>query len=70
MPLGIRVSRKETSANLGVAMGLVMGYYFLTVIVTWLENRPEWRPDILMWLPAVFFLALGTWLFRRVDAVR
>ena len=70
VPLGIRVSRQETSANLGVAMGLVMGYYFLTVIVTWLENRPELRPDVLMWLPAAIFMTLGVWLFRRVDAVR
>ena len=70
VPLGIRVSRKETSANLGVAMGLVMSYYVLTVAVTWLENRPELRPDILMWLPAGLFLTLGIWLFRRVDTVR
>ncbi len=33
VPLGIRVSRRETSANFGVAVLLVLGYYFLTVMV-------------------------------------
>ncbi len=67
VPLGIRVSRKETSANLGVALILVMAYYFLTIVVTWLEAQPAWRPDLLMWLPALLFMALGIWLFRRVE---
>ncbi|WP_221029849.1 LptF/LptG family permease [Actomonas aquatica] len=70
VPLGIKVSRKETSANLGIALLLVMGYYFLTVVVSWLEGRPALRPDLLMWLPAGLFLVLGVWLFRRVDTVR
>jgi lipopolysaccharide export system permease protein len=67
IPLGVRVSRKETSANLGVALLLVMGYYFLTVIVSWLEAKPELRPDLLMWLPAILFLGLGVRLFSRLD---
>ena len=67
IPLGVKVSRKETSANLGVALALVMGYYFLTVIVSWLEAKPELRPDLLMWLPAILFLALGARMFSRID---
>ncbi len=67
VPLGIRVSRSETSANLGVALLLVMGYYFLTIVVSWLEAKPAWRPDLLMWLPAAVFTGLGVWLFRRVE---
>lgn len=67
VPLGIKVSRRETSANLGVALLLVLGYYFLTVMVKWLDQHPEYRPDILFWLPNVLFLALGVWLIRRLD---
>jgi lipopolysaccharide export system permease protein len=67
VPLGIRVSRTETSANLGVALVLVMGYYFLTIIVSWLEAKPDLRPDLLMWLPAILFMSLGVWLFSRVE---
>lgn len=67
VPLGIKVSRRETSANLGIALVLVLGYYFLTVMVKWLDQNPEYRPELLFWLPNVIFLALGISLFRRID---
>ena len=67
VPLGIRVSRRETSANLGVAVGLALGYYLLMVMVGWLDRHPEYRPDLLLWLPNAIFFALGVWLFRRIE---
>jgi lipopolysaccharide export system permease protein len=67
IPLGIKVSRRETSANLGVALLLVMGYYFGTISVSWLDQYPALRPDLLLWLPVTAFLVLGLWLFRRVE---
>lgn len=69
VPLGIKVSRKETTANLGVALALVMGYYFLTVCVSWLDGKPELRPDLLIWAPVVFFLGLGLALLKRMSRV-
>jgi lipopolysaccharide export system permease protein len=67
VPLGIKVSRRETSANLGVAVMLALGYYFLTTAVGWLDRHPEYRPDLLLWLPNLIFLGLGGWLFSRID---
>ena len=67
IPLGIKVSRKETSANLGVALVLAMGYYFATVVVGWFDNLPAFRPDLLMWLPNLGFQALGAWMFYKSD---
>jgi lipopolysaccharide export system permease protein len=67
IPLGIRVSRRETSANLGVAVALALGYYFLTVMVGWLDRHPEYRPDLLLWVPNLIFLSLGVWMLRRLD---
>jgi lipopolysaccharide export system permease protein len=67
VPLGIKVSRRETSANLGVALLLVLGYYFLTVMVKWLDQHPEYRPELLFWLPNTIFLSLGLWLLVRID---
>ena len=67
IPLGIKVSRRETSANLGVAVAIALGYYFLTVMAGWLDNRPELRPDLLLWAPNLVLFALGLWLFRRID---
>lgn len=67
VPLGIKVSRRETSANLGVALGLVLGYYFLTVMVKWLDRHPEYRPDLVLVVPNVVFLGIAVWMFRRAD---
>jgi lipopolysaccharide export system permease protein len=67
VPLGIKVSRRETSANLGLALLLVLGFYLLTVMVKWLDRHPEYRPDLLLWVPNLLFLALGVWLFRRIE---
>jgi lipopolysaccharide export system permease protein len=67
VPLGIKVSRRETSANLGLALLLVLGFYLLTVVVKWLDRRPELHPDYLLWLPNVLFLGLAIWLFTRID---
>lgn len=67
IPLGIKVSRRETSANLGVAILLALGYYFLTTAVSWIDRHPEYHPDLLMWLPNAIFLALGLRLFSRIE---
>lgn len=67
VPLGVRVSRRETSAGLGIATLLALGYYFLTVMVGWLSRHPEYRPDLLYWVPNLVFLALGVRLFRRLE---
>jgi lipopolysaccharide export system permease protein len=67
VPLGIHVSRRETSANLGVAVILALAYYFLIVVVGWLDQHPEYRPDLLLWVPNLVFLCVGLWLLRRID---
>jgi lipopolysaccharide export system permease protein len=67
IPLGIRVSRRETSANLGVAVMLALGYYLLTVMVGWLDRHPEYRPDLLLWVPNLVILCTGVWMLRRLD---
>ena len=68
VPLGIKVSRRETSANLGVALIMALAYYFLsTVVVGWFEQYPEYRPDLLVWVPNVFFIGIGLWLNSRVE---
>lgn len=69
VPLGIKVSRRETSANLGVAVIMALLYYFLSkVVVGWFDQYPALRPDLLMWVPNILFLGLGLWLNLRVEA--
>lgn len=67
VPLGIKVSRRETSANFGVALLLTLGYYLLTVAVKALDRHPEYRPDLLLWVPNLIIIVLGVWLFSRID---
>ena len=67
VPMGIKVSRRETSANLGISVLLVLGYYFLITMVKWLDGHPEYRPDLLLWAPNLIFLAAGAWLIRRLE---
>lgn len=67
IPLGIKISRKETSANLGLGLLLAMGYYFATIMAGWLDNAPELRPDLIVWLPNIIFQGIGLWLFYKVD---
>jgi lipopolysaccharide export system permease protein len=70
VPLGIKISRKETSANLGIGLGLAMAYYFATIVVSWFDNQTALRPDLLMWLPNIGFQALGFWMFYQVDRAK
>jgi lipopolysaccharide export system permease protein len=65
VPLGIKVSRRETSANLGVAVLLALAYYLFVVIVGWLN--PEYHPDILLWIPNLAVIGLAVWLLGRLD---
>ena len=67
VPLGIKVSRRETSANLGIAVILALAYYLFVVVIGWLDQHPGYRPDLLLWVPNFLFLALGLWLLRRLD---
>jgi lipopolysaccharide export system permease protein len=67
IPLGIKVSRKETSANLLVGVALALAYYFATIVVGWFDAHPALRPDLLMWLPNLAFQALGLRMIHRVD---
>ncbi len=68
VPLGIKVSRRETSANLLVAVMLALGYYFLSEAAKWLEGYPTLRPDMLIWIPNLIFVWLGIRWMRRVQS--
>jgi lipopolysaccharide export system permease protein len=67
VPLGIKVSRRETSANLVVAVVLALAYYFLSEAAKWLEGYPQMRPDLLLWLPNIVFVWLGLRWMKRVQ---
>lgn len=67
IPLGITIQRKETSANLGVALALALSFYLMMVTLAWFERMPHLRPDLLMWTPNILFQVIGIWLFFRSE---
>lgn len=67
IPLGIKVSRRETSANFGVAVGLTLAYYLMSVSLKALDRHPELHPDLLLWLPNLIFIGFGAWLMTRIE---
>lgn len=67
IPLGIRVARKETLANLGLALALAFTYYFLMVLSTWFNDKPAFRPELLAWVPNAIFLTLGCLLMAKAN---
>ncbi len=67
VPLGIKASRSETFVNLAIAVALAMTYYMITVFITWLENYPQLRPDLLIWIPNFLFQGVGAVLIWRAS---
>ncbi|MEO6004000.1 MAG: LptF/LptG family permease [Opitutus sp.] len=67
VPLGIKVSRRETSANFAVAVGLTLTYYVMTMTVKVLDRHPEYRPDLLLWAPNLILLSVGAYMLTRID---
>lgn len=65
VPLAIRLKRGESYANLGIALVIAMSYYFLMIMVSWLEGQPALRPDLLIWLPNIIFQSIGGWMLYR-----
>jgi lipopolysaccharide export system permease protein len=67
VPLAIQVGRKETSANLAIALIIAMTYYFLMIVVSWMEDSASLRPDLLIWLPNILFQSVGFYLIHRAS---
>lgn len=63
IPLSIRFSRRETSINAVIALMICVGYYFLMILISFLEKRPHARPDLLLWVPN---LLLQIWGIRGI----
>jgi len=65
IPLGIKVGRKETYANMAIALALGMLYFFLVFLTGWAERSPAAHPELLVWLPNLAFFGIGAILMRR-----
>ena len=65
VPLAIRVGRKESYANLAIAVVIALTYYFLIVVVSWFDGNRSLRPDLLIWLPNIIFQVFGFIMIKK-----
>lgn len=66
IPLAIKTGRSETSANLGLALLLTMGFYLIMTTAKWFEDRPDLYPQLLLWTPNFVYQILAFFLWRRM----
>ena len=67
MPLGMKSKRKESSVGIGIALALVFIFYLFIIIASQLTGRPQLRPDLIVWIPAIASEILGFILIRKTN---
>lgn len=67
MPLGVTAQRKETSVGFGISLALAFGYFFFVVLAEMLRDDAGAYPYLLLWIPNILFIGIGTWLLLRLD---
>lgn len=67
MPLGITAQRKETSVGFGISLALAFTYFFFVVLAEMLRGNVYAYPYLLIWIPNVLFIGIGSWLLLRLD---
>jgi len=65
IPLGIRSHRKESSIGIGLALVLLFMFYMFIIISDAMVDRPEWRPDMLPWVPVLACQVIGFLLLKK-----
>lgn len=67
VPLAITAHRRETSIGFMLSLGIAFVYFFLVIVIDTLKEKPQWRPELLIFAPNVIFVGLGAWLFYRLS---
>jgi lipopolysaccharide export system permease protein len=70
IPLGIKVHRRESSAGIGISLGLALGFHAFIILAESVRRRPELHPEVIPWIPIVLCIGLGLWLIRRQNQPR
>ena len=62
----MRSHRKETSIGFAISIMLVFLFYFFIIIADSLVSHPEFRPDLIVWVPVLLSELGGYLLLRRL----
>lgn len=67
IPLGVRSHRKESSLGIAISLAAVFVFYMFILLAEQLAGYPQFRPDLLNWLPVVLALVAGIVMIRRMQ---
>jgi len=67
VPLGITAHRKETSVGFALSLVIAFTYFFFIIMADTFRGNPAAHPTVLIWVPNVLFITLGTVLFWRLS---
>ena len=65
IPLGIRSHRRESSIGIGIALVLLFLFYMFIILSDAMVDRPEWRPDMIPWIPVLGCQFIGFLLMQK-----
>lgn len=67
IPLGITAHRKETSVGFALSLVVAFSYFFFIIMADTFRNNPAAMPTLLIWIPNVLFVTLGSIMFWRLS---
>lgn len=67
IPLGVRAHRRETNVGIALALLLLTAYYSFLLVGSALDTKPQFHPELIVWLPTLLFLGTGTALLWKMN---
>jgi len=67
IPLGMKSRRRESSVGIGISLLLVFFFYFFVILAKSLTGHPEYRPDLIVWIPVIISELLGFRLISKLN---
>ncbi|RLD10429.1 MAG: hypothetical protein DRI44_06145 [Chlamydiae bacterium] len=66
IPLGIRAHRSEKTIGFLICLALIAIHYALVISITAFNDSYAFRPDLLVWVPDLLFILIGSALLWRL----
>jgi len=66
IPLGITAHRKETSVGFAISLVIAFTYFFFIILADTFRDNARALPVLLIWMPNIIFITLGSVLFYRL----